>query len=114
MVVPFFSPHVENKNVKRGRVKGDRQKLRNSKHKEKHIIGCYPKCLLILTAYQLQGWCKIILSPVKDRPDCSNVRENLFIVHRPKTFQAIHIYFTKLKNPTDGFFLISSLSQQSS
>ena len=24
--------------------------------------------------------------------------------HTPKTFQAIHIYFTKLKRPPDGFF----------
>ena len=77
MVVPFIPPHIENKNVNRGRGKGDRQKLRNSKHKGKHKIGCYPKYLLIFTAYQVQGWWKIILSSVKYRPDCSNVRENL-------------------------------------
>ena len=78
MGVPFFFfPYIENKNVKRGRGKGDRKQLRNSNHKVKHIIGFYPKYLLIFTAYQLQGWWTIIISPVKYQPGCSNVWENL-------------------------------------
>ena len=52
MGVPFFLfPYIENKNVKRGRGKGDRKQLRNSNHKVKHIIGFYPKYLLIFTAH---------------------------------------------------------------
>ena len=68
----FLFPCIENKNVKRGRGKGDRNQLRYSNHKGKHEIGFYPKYILVFTAYELQGWWTIILSPVKDQSDCSN------------------------------------------
>ena len=61
MVVPsFLFLFIDKKNVKRGIGKGDRQQLINSKQKGKHITGCYPKYLLIFTAYQVQRWWTMI------------------------------------------------------
>ena len=45
------------------------------KHKVNDKIECYPKSLLIFIAYQVQGWCTMILSPVKSQPNESNVKE---------------------------------------
>ena len=74
MLVPFsLVPLHWQENVKRGRGKGDRQKLSNLKHNGKYKIGCYHKSLLIFTSYQIQGCGTMIPSPVKSQPDGSNV-----------------------------------------
>ena len=58
MVVPFFwFLYIDNMNINIGIGKGDIHQLRNFKQKLKHKIGCCPKFLLILTTYQVQGWC---------------------------------------------------------
>ena len=69
----FWSLYTEKNNVKWGRKKGDRQKFRDFKHKLKHKIRCYTKYFLVFTAYQLQGWWTMILSPVKYQQNGSNV-----------------------------------------
>ena len=76
MVVPLLlvPPHWQ-ENSKIGRGKGERKQLRKFKHKGKHKIVCCPKYILIFTAYQVQGWWTIILSPVKSQPDGRNVTE---------------------------------------
>ena len=51
------------------------QQLRNFNHKGNNKFGCFPKYILLFTAYQLQGWCTVIISPVKSQPDGINVRE---------------------------------------
>ena len=76
MVVTFLLV-LDKKIFKRGRLKGDRQKLRNLKHKIKYKIVCYHKYLLILTSYQVQGWWTMIISPVRSQPDGRNVRKIL-------------------------------------
>ena len=107
MVVPvFLFLYIDKHNVKLGRGKMERQQLRHFKHKWKHKIGCYPKSLLILTAYQVHGWWTMILIPVKYQPDGSNVREIIFkiswhehIKHsKPYTF-----ILQKVNKPPDGF-----------
>ena len=69
--------YIDKKNVKWGRGKGYRYKLRNFKHKAKHNIGCHPKYILIFTAYQVKWWCTMIISPLKAQPDFINVTEIL-------------------------------------
>ena len=53
----------------------------------------------------------MMLIPVKDQPDGSNVRKILLnsSCHTPKTFQAIHIYFTKNKKGSRWTFYSSLL-----
>ena len=78
MVVTFyFFLYVDKKNVNRGIGKGYRKKLRNSRHKGRHKIGCYLKSLLIFTTYQVQGWWNMIISPVKYQPHGINIKEIL-------------------------------------
>ena len=86
----FWFLYIDKHNVKRGRGKGDIQKLRHFKHKVNHKIGCYPKYLLVFPTYQVQGWCTIILSPVKSQLDVSNCWISIIVlsswVIKPKTF----------------------------
>ena len=78
MLVPFsLVPLHLKENFKRGSGKWGRNQLRNSIQKGKHKIGCYPKYILIFTAYQVQAWWNMILSPVKSQQDGSNVTEIL-------------------------------------
>ena len=107
MVVLFLLvPLHWQENVKRGGVKGYRQQLRNFKHKGKYKIRCYPKSLLIFTAYQVHVWCTIIISPVKSQQDGSNVTEILldgtWNTHLKHSKPCIFI-LQKLKNPPYGF-----------
>ena len=54
MVDPFYwFLYIDKKDFQRGRVKEDRQQLISFKHKGKHKIGCSPKSLLILTAFEV-------------------------------------------------------------
>ena len=77
-MVPFILvPIHQQKKINRGRKKGDIHQLINLKLKGKHIIVCYPKYLLIFTAYQVQRWLTMILSTIKLQLDVINVRENL-------------------------------------
>ena len=75
MLVPFLLVplHSEENSQEKDR-KGDIQQLRHFKHKGKHKIGCYPKYLLILTTYRVQGWWNVIIITVKYQPDVRNVR----------------------------------------
>ena len=66
-VIFILVPTHRQENVKRGRVKRNRQQLINFNHKEKHKIGFYTKHILIFSAYQVQGWWNMIVSPVKDQ-----------------------------------------------
>ena len=59
--------YIDKKNFNRGKVKRERQKLRDFRHKGKHKIVCYPKYLLLFAAYQVQGWWTMIISPLKDQ-----------------------------------------------
>ena len=78
MVVPFLLVYMNwQENVKRRRGRGYIQQLRNIKHKGKTKIRCYSKYLLIFTAYQVQGWWTMSLSPIKAQPDGRNFREIL-------------------------------------
>ena len=73
---PFFwFLYIDKHNVKQGQFKGDRKQLRNFKHKGEHKIGCFPKSFLVLTVYQVQGWCTMILRLVKSQLYGSNVIE---------------------------------------
>ena len=77
-MVPFILvPIHQQKKINRGRKKGDIHQLINLKLKGKHIIVCYPKYLLIFTAYQVQRWLTMILSTIKLQLDVINVRENI-------------------------------------
>ena len=71
----FWCLYMDKHNFKWVKGNGDRQQLRNCKHKGKHKVSCYQKSLLILTAYQVQGWWTMILSPVKYQTNVINVRE---------------------------------------
>ena len=110
MVVPFFwLLYIDKHNVKWGRQKGDRRKLRNFKCKGKQKIRCYPKYLLIITAYHVQGWWTMILSPVKFHPDGSNVRTFLIkiLCHTHVKHSTPYAFILqKVKNTPDG--LLSS------
>ena len=118
IVLPFLLvPLHWEENVKRGILKGERQQLRNSKHKVKHKIECYPKSLMVFTAYQVQGWWTIIISPVKSQPDGINVREVLLNIswstHLKHYNPCIFIY-RKWRSLQMNFLIVYSLSQQSS
>ena len=99
---------IDKHNIKLGRVKGCRQKLRYSNHKGKYKIWCYLKSLLIFTAYQIQWWCNMILIPVKISTRWYQFREILINISwhtylknsEPHTF-----ILQKVKNPLDGFFI---------
>ena len=90
----------------RGRVKVYIKKLRNSKPKGKHKIGCYPKSLQRFTAYQVQGRCSMILSSVKYQPYGSNVSgiilKSSFRTHL-KHYSLYTYILHKLKKPPYGF-----------
>ena len=73
----FWLLYTEKNNAKRGIREGDRKKFRNFKHKGNHKIGFYPKYLVIVTAYQVQGWWTNITNPVKHQPDGNNVEDIL-------------------------------------
>ena len=102
----FWFVFIDKKNIKRSREKGYRNQLRNFKHKGKHKIGWYPKSLLIFTSYQVQGWWTMIMSPVKAKPDGSNVTEILLNSSwktRLKYSKAYIFILQKVKTPSDGF-----------
>ena len=99
------------------RGKRDRQQLRNFKHKGKHKIGCYPKSLLILTAYQVQGRRTIIIIPVKYQAYGRNVTYILLKSswHTHLKHSKPYIFnLEKVMNPPYGFLVLSSLPHQSS
>ena len=76
MVVPFYwFLYIENKYVNIGRGKRCIKQQINLNHKVKHKIGSYLKYHLIFTAYQVQGWWIMILSPVKYQQYGSNLIE---------------------------------------
>ena len=78
MLVPFYWFFcIGKKNAKRGREKGDKNKIIKFKHRGKHDFGCYHKSLLIFTAYQVQGRWAVIITPLWVQPDGRNVREIL-------------------------------------
>ena len=86
---------------------GTAQQLRNFYHKVKHKIGCYPKYLLILTAYQVQGWWNMILSSVKYQPDGNNVTKIILKISFKTHLKHSNPYMfisKKVKKPPDGFF----------
>ena len=102
----YWLLNIENKNVKRTRGKGYRQQLIHLKHKRKHNIGCYPKSLRIFAAYQVQGWCNMIISPVKSQPYGSNVIKIMLKIswHTHLKHSKPQIFtLQKVKNPPDGF-----------
>ena len=74
-------------------LKGNCWNVRYPKHNQYHNIGWYPKDLLIFNYYQLQGWCTIILSPVKAQPDRINVKENLQKWKKPQYGFYTHLFY---------------------
>ena len=72
----YWFLYIDKTNVNRGRWKGYWQKLIKFNHKVKHKTGCYHKCFLISTAYQVQWRCTIILGPLKYQPDGITVKNN--------------------------------------
>ena len=115
MVPSIWLIYIKNHNVNRGRRKGDRQQLRNIKNKGKHKIGCYPKSLIIVTSYQVQGWCTMILSPVKDQPDRSNVTETILRISwhtHLNHSNSNKFFFFKWRILQIDFLLISSMPQK--
>ena len=91
IVVPFLLVplHQQGKCQERDRNRG--QTATNTfQSQRKYKIECYPKTLLIFTAYQLQGWWTMILSPVKAQTDGINVTKYL-----PKRSWHIHLKHSK-------------------
>ena len=99
--------YIDRENVKRGRVQGDIQQLRNFKHKGKNKIGCYARSVLIFTDYQAQEWWTMIISPLKTQPYGSNVTEILLKSswHTHLKYSNPYILILQItKKPPDGFF----------
>ena len=100
----FF--YIVKKIFNRGILKGYRQQLRHFKHRVKHEIGWYPKYLLIFTAYQVQGWCTMIIITLKSQTNVSNVWEIIlkrsWHTHLKHSKPYIFI-LQKVKNTPDGF-----------
>ena len=69
MVVPFLMVPIHWQEIFQERERKRVQiATKKSRHKEKHKIGYYPKFLLILTAYQLQGWSNMVINLLKTQP----------------------------------------------
>ena len=108
MVITFLLVPLHLQEIfKRCRGKGYRQQLRHFNHKGKYNIGCYPKYIIIFTAYQVQVWWSMILSPVKYQLYGSNVTEIILKISchiHLKHSKPYMFVLPKLKNPPDGFF----------
>ena len=65
MVVPFLLIRVHwNEKCQLREIKRVKTKIQKFQVQKNHKFKCYPKSLLIITSYQLQGWLIIIKSPV--------------------------------------------------
>ena len=105
ILVPYLLVPLDwQENVKRLKVKDDRQQLRYYKHKGKHRIGCYLKSLLVSTFCKLKEWCTIYSNISTRWYKCNRNYTHELVTHTPKIFQIIHIYFTKFKEASRWFF----------